>query len=477
MSVSTDIPVLSTIISDVFRLQQKHVKALGAQPVKARKEKLTKLRDWIHTHRNKIQEAAYADFQKASQEVDAIEIFHVLSEIKLAVDNLDTWASPRKVDAPLTMLGTRSFVQFEPRGVCLIISPWNYPFSLAVGPLVSAIAAGNAVIIKPSEMTPHVSGLIREMVSSLFKPEEVSVFEGDASVSQELLRLPFDHIFFTGSPRVGKVVMKAAAEHLTSVTLELGGKSPTFVTADADLNDAAQRIAIGKFVNNGQTCVAPDYILADEKIKDKLIQKIKERTVHHFFGKGTPQDSGSYCRIVNPKHFTRIKSLVEDAVSRGANVEWDGNHDERSRFMHPMILSNVPLDAEIMEEEIFGPVLPVLSYSDLDQAIEFVNSKPKALALYIFSSDKKKQQKILSGTSAGGVCINDCGVHFLNHNLPFGGINNSGLGKSHGYYGFLSFSNEKGVLRQKSGLTTLKPFYPPYTAASKKLMDWFLKLF
>jgi aldehyde dehydrogenase (NAD+) len=477
MSVSTDIPVLSTKITDVFRLQQTHAKILRSQPIKVRKEKLGKLRDWIHTNRVKIQEAAYADFQKAPQEVDAIEIFHVLNEIKLAVDNLDTWAAPRKVDAPLTMLGTRSFVQFEPRGVCLIISPWNYPFSLAVGPLVSAIAAGNAVIMKPSEMTPHVSALLREMAASVFKPQEVSVFEGDANVSQDLLQLPFDHIFFTGSPRVGKIVMKAAAEHLASVTLELGGKSPAFVMADADLDDAAQRIAVGKFVNNGQTCVAPDYVLADEKIKEKLIHKIKERTIHHFFGKDAPQDSGSYCRIVNAKHFTRVKGLVEDALSRGAQVKWDGKHDERSRFMHPVILSGVPDDADIMEEEIFGPVLPVLGYSDLDQAIELVNSKPKALALYIFSSDKKKQQRILTETSAGGVCINDCGVHFLHHNLPFGGINNSGLGKSHGYYGFLSFSNEKAVLRQRSGMTTLKPFYPPYTAASRRIMDWFLKLF
>lgn len=469
-------PVLNPV-TEVFRKQQAFSKKLRAEPLSNRKERLQKLRSWIHANRPRIHEAAYNDFQKPPQEVDGIEIFHVLNEIKLALANIDQWAAPKKIDAPLTMLGTRSFIQYEPRGVCLIISPWNYPFSLAVGPLVSALAAGNAVIVKPSEMTPHVSRLLREMCETLFKPEEVAIMEGEAAIAQLLLELPFDHIFFTGSPTVGKIVMKAAAEHLTSVTLELGGKSPAIVTADADLNDAAERIAVGKFVNNGQTCVAPDYVLADAAIKEKLITKIKAVTQARFFPDGGAETSPHYCRIVNDRHFNRISQLIEDGIAAGAKVEWDGKHDRHTRFMHPVILSNISPQSRIMEEEIFGPVLPVLTYTDLTEAIALVNSKPKALALYVFSSKKSVQNLILQNTSAGGVCINDCGIHFLHHNLPFGGVNNSGLGKSHGYFGFLAFSHEKGVLAQKGGLTTLRPFYPPYTGWSQKLMDWFLKLF
>ena len=469
-------PVL-TPVAEIFRKQKEFSQKLRKEPVSHRKTRLQKLRSWIHANRSRIHEAAYNDFKKAPQEVDGIEIFHVLNEIKLALANLEQWTAPKKVDAPVTMLGTRSFIQYEPRGVCLIISPWNYPFSLAVGPLVSAIAAGNAVVVKPSELTPHVSRLLREMGDALFSPEEVSVVEGDAAVAQSLLSLPFDHIFFTGSPTVGKIVMKAAAEHLTSVTLELGGKSPAFVTADADLDDAAERIAVGKFVNNGQTCVAPDYVLADASIKDKLIAKIKAVTKARFFPDGTAEASSNYCRIVDERHFIRLSKLIEDAVAAGAKVEWEDKHDLKTRFMHPVILSDIPAQSRIMDEEIFGPVLPVLSYSNLSEAIALVNSKPKALALYIFSSKRSVQNVILQNTSAGGVCINDCGIHFLHHNLPFGGVNNSGLGKSHGYYGFLAFSHEKGVLAQRSGLTTLKPFYPPYTGWSQKLMDWFLKMF
>ncbi len=463
-------------IATVFKSQRKFAQKLRVEPVGARKDRLRMLRTWIHENRLRICDAAFKDFRKAQQEVDTIEIFHVLNEIKLALNNVDQWAAPRKIDAPITMLGTRSYLQAEPRGVCLIISPWNYPFSLAVGPLVSALAAGNAAIVKPSELTPTMSALLKEMADTLFRPEEVFVAEGDAAVAGELLKLPFDHMFFTGSTAVGKIVMKAAAEHLSSVTLELGGKSPVFVTRDADLSDAAERITVAKFVNNGQTCIAPDYVLVDAQIKDKLIQKIKQITAAKFLGKGKPEESESYCRIVNTKHFDRISNLIEDAVARGAKVEWDGTRRRDERFMHPVILSEVPAVSGIMEEEIFGPVLPVIAYSNVEDAIAMVNAKAKPLALYVFGSGADSK-RIVNNTSAGGVCINDCGIHFLHHNLPFGGINASGLGQSHGHYGFLSFSHEKPVLRQKSGITTLRPFYPPYTKASQKLVDWFLKLF
>lgn len=451
--------------------------SLRKEPLTNRVNRLRQLRHWIHANRSRIHEAAYADFKKPPVEVDGTEIFHVLNEIKLAIDHLEEWVRPRKIDAPFTMLGTRSTLRFEPRGLCLIISPWNYPFSLAVGPLVSALAAGNAVIIKPSELTPNVSSLLSKMAEEVFDKNVVRVCEGGPEVSQRLLALPFDHIFFTGSPAIGKVVMKAAAENLTSVTLELGGKSPTIITDTANLNDAAQRVAVGKFVNNGQTCIAPDYVLADEKIVAAFIEKLIGQIRKRFSENGSFEESKSYSRIVNEKHFNRLNELVQDALQNGAKMEWGGNTDVRTRFIHPMILTQVPLQARVMTEEIFGPVLPVVVYRNLEEAINLINSKPKPLALYVFTGNQKIRQRILKETSSGAVCVNDCAIHFLHHNLPFGGVNNSGIGKSHGYYGFLAFSNEKPVLKQKSGFTFIRPFFPPYTKTSRKLMDWFLKLF
>jgi aldehyde dehydrogenase (NAD+) len=451
---------------------------LRKEPLSRRIDRLKKLRSWIHSNRAEIHRAAFNDFKKAASEVDGIEIFHVLNEIKLAMSSLETWAHPKKVDATMSTLGTRSFIQYEPRGLCLIISPWNYPFSLAVGPLVSAIAAGNAVILKPSELTPNVSALLNKMVREVFDPKVVSVFEGGPEVAQHLLKLPFDHIFFTGSPSIGKHVMRAAAENLTSVTLELGGKSPTIITASANISDAAKRTAVAKFVNNGQTCVAPDYILVDEKISGKYIQALIEQTQKLFVGDSRSfEESDSYCRIVNERHFKRLNELLQDALGSGAKLEFGGNVDANSRFIHPMILTQVPADARMLEEEIFGPILPIITYKSLDEAISVINSKPKALALYIFTTNSSDQKKVLTETSAGGVCVNDCGIHFLHHNLPFGGVNNSGIGKSHGHFGFLAFSNEKPVMKQKSGWTPIQAFCPPYTSRSAKIMDWFLKLF
>ncbi len=410
-------------------------------------------------------------------ETDAAEIFHVLNEIKVALQSLDRWTAPRKVDAPLFLAGTRAWIQYEPRGVCLIISPWNYPFGLAAGPLVSALAAGNSVIIKPSEITPSVSSLIKKMCDEIFDPAVVSVCEGGADVSQELLSLPFDHIFFTGSPSVGKIVMKAAAEHLSSVTLELGGKSPAIVASSARLDDAAERIALGKFLNNGQTCIAPDYILADQAIAEELISKIIKATTRLYARDTDFEKSDDYGRIVNESHFIRIQELIDDATARGARIRWDGKRDRSARFIHPLILTDVPGESRIMNEEIFGPVLPVIPYQSIEEALAIINDKPKPLALYLFSRGKRLRDQLLKETSAGTVCLNDCGVQFLHHELPFGGINNSGLGKSHGHSGFLSFSNEKPVLKQKNGYTSVKAFYPPFTRRTKRLMDWFLRLF
>lgn len=462
----------------LFALQKSKVQELRAESIGHRKQRLQKLREWIHINRPAIHQAMHDDFRKHPVEVDGIEIFHVLSEIKNALANLDSWTAHKKVDAPLAMLGTRSYIQYESRGVCLIISPWNYPFSLCVGPLVSALAAGNTVILKPSEFTPNVSSVIKRMTAEVFEPSIVSAVEGGAEISRHLLTLPFDHIFFTGSPAVGKLVMRAAAENLSSVTLELGGKSPTIITASANLRDAAERTAVAKFVNNGQTCVAPDYILIDKKIAapftQALIHQIKKLFTENNEGF---ENSEHYCRIVNEKHFLRLNALLQDALNQGAKLQWGGEGNQKNRFIHPTILMDVPSSCRIMNEEIFGPILPIITFSNLNDAIALVNEKPKPLGLYIFSGDRKEQRKILTETSSGGACINDNSIQFLHHNLPFGGVNNSGIGKSHGYYGFLAFSNEKPVLIQRKGITMVKAFYPPYTKRSARLMEWFLKLF
>lgn len=472
-------PALTQFLSpeQVFHNCHKAVPLLRVEPLGERKKRLLALRKWIVQNRARIHEALYADLRKPAAEADASEVFHILNEIKVALRSLDQWASPRKIEAPFFMAGTRAWIYYEPRGVCLVISPWNYPFSLAAGPMVSAIAAGNSVIIKPSEITPHVSGLIKSMCDEILDPAIVAVCEGGAAVSQALLALPFDHIFFTGSPTVGKIVMKAAAEHLTSVTLELGGKSPAIVSRTARIDDAAERIAVGKFMNNGQTCIAPDYILADERIASLFVEALKDKTQRMFAANGDFESSRDYGRIVNEAHFQRIHKLVQEAIDLGAKVEWRGRQDARSRFMHPVIMSSVPPESRMLNEEIFGPVLPIVTYKTLEQALAFINARPKPLALYIFTQEKKFQQKILNETSSGTVCINDCGIQFLHHDLPFGGINNSGIGKSHGYFGFQAFSNEKPVLKQKNGFTGVKAFYPPYTSRTRQIMDWFLKLF
>jgi aldehyde dehydrogenase (NAD+) len=431
-------PGPDTISLTFDQLKQASV-PLRNEPIKNRKKRLEALRTWIKTNRQVIQQAVYDDFRKPASEVDTTEIFPALDEIKSALDNLDRWTKPKMVDAPITMVGTQAWVMVEPKGVCLIIAPWNYPFNLAVGPMVSALAAGNNVVLKPSEHTPHTSALLRKMCEDVFEKEIAVVFEGGPEISQALLKLPFDHIFFTGSPAIGKLVMKAAADNLTSVTLELGGKSPTVVSASARVKEAAQRIAVGKFINNGQTCIAPDYVLVHQSVINDFIQNLKEQTKKLFAGDDDMQQSPHYARLVHQKHLERLNALLQEAIRDGAKVAWSGPVEPFERFMHPIILSEVPGQSRIMEEEIFGPILPVLAYQSLDEVISIINKKPKPLALYFFGSDKRELNRIKSETSSGAICVNDCAIHFLHHNLPFGGVNNSGIGKSHGIAGVPGF--------------------------------------
>ncbi len=457
-------------ILHTFYLQKKYANTLRKSSVEQRIAKLKALKQNILKYRTAIHEALYADFKKSSAETDLGEIAIVLSSITHIIQHLHKWVSPKYVSAPLNLLGTSSYVMYEPKGVTLIISPWNYPFQLAIDPLLYAIAAGCTVIIKPSELTPNTSAFIKKLIEETFTTSEVAVFEGDAEIAQALLALPFDHIFFTGSPMLGKIIAKSAAQHLTSVTLELGGKSPAIVDSDTNIEDTAQKIVWGKFFNCGQTCIAPDYLLVQKSIKNDFLEALKTEIKKQY-----PDDSADYSRIVNARHFTRIKKLLADATQKGAVIASGGKLDEDDNFISPTILIDVDNSMEIMHEEIFGALLPIIFYDDWQEATEFINKKPKPLAMYIFSQNADFQQNILQNTSAGGTAINETLVHISHPDLPFGGVNNSGIGKTHGHYGFLAFSNERAVLKQRVGITTLKMLYPPYTPLKKQVINWFLR--
>ncbi len=435
--------------------------------------KIKKLKAVLLAHSEDVIAAGFADFGKPAAEVELTEILPVIAEANEAIRKLKGWMKPNKVWPSRMMIGTFGYTQYEPKGRILIISPWNYPVNLTLGPLVSAIAAGNTAIIKTSEMTPHLSAMIATIVRESFDESEVALFEGDASTAQTLLELPFDHIFFTGSPAIGKVVMAAAAKNLTSVTLELGGKSPTIIDESADLELAAKNTLWAKFTNNGQTCIAPDHIYVHAAVKDAFIKHCVD-ALDSIYGKDSQKiDSPDLARIVNPRHVARLKGLLDDATSRGARVITGGQFDESKRFIAPTLLDGIPEDAEIMREEIFGPLLPIISFTNLDQVIASINADPKPLALYVWSRNKDNIQKVMQQTTSGGACINHSVVQFLHGNLPFGGVNNSGIGSGHGYHGFLAFSHERGVVR--SWLILAKMFYPPYTNLTRKLIALFIK--
>jgi aldehyde dehydrogenase (NAD+) len=458
------------VLKEVFGKQQSYSLILRTENYRFRLNQLKKLEKWIFDHRTDIQQAIYADFKKPSEEVDIAEIYPVISEIRKTRKKLKYWVRPTRVGSPITYFGTRGEVYYEPKGVSLIISPWNYPFQLAIGPLISAIAAGNTAIIKPSELTPHTSDLIKEMVSELYADSYIAVITGGVEVSTQLLALPFDHIFFTGSPRVGKIVMEAAAKNLTSVTLELGGKSPAIIDENADIKDAAGKIAWGKWLNAGQTCIAPDYLLVHEKVAKEFANHLQEQ-VKHLYG-----DFSKYSWIVTDQHTDRLIKAVKEAVSQGAQLVF-GDGLVTDRKMEPVLLSDVPDNTVLMDEEIFGPVLPMKTYTDIKDAIDYINSKPKPLALYQFSKEKRKVNQVKESCTAGMMCVNDSIIQIAHPNLPIGGIGNSGMGKAHGIYGFREFSNEKAVLYQRRGMTIAKTVYPPFNRLKKLNLDILVKYF
>ncbi len=437
-----------TFLREVFDSQAATALRLRSSTAKERIAKIRKLRDAVIAHTEDWYRAAYLDFKKPQGEVDLAEILPVCVEANDAIRHLKQWMKPTRVWPTVLTLGMRSHVQYSPRGRCLIIGPFNYPVNLTLGPLVSAIAAGNTAIVKPSELTPHLSALICKVVREVFTEDEVAIFEGEADVSQALLELPFDHIFFTGSPTIGKYVMGAAAKNLTSVTLELGGKSPTIIDETANLKLAAINVMWAKFANAGQTCIAPDYVFVHESVKEKWVECCREQLTKAYGATmGEQKNSSHLAHIVNARHTSRIKTLLDDAKANGARVLTGGGSSQYECFVQPTLLDQVPQNARIMDEEIFGPLLPVIGYSSLDEVIAHINEGQKPLALYIYSRSNANIDKVLSKTVSGGACVNHALIQFLHGNLPFGGINNSGMGNAHGHYGFKAFSHERAVVR------------------------------
>ncbi|HCX20800.1 MAG: aldehyde dehydrogenase family protein [Flammeovirgaceae bacterium] len=466
-----DTPQVSTKIefSSLFLSHQKTAKALKKGSLEKRKAKLNAIKNWLLEHQSELHQGEYLDLKKPQDEVNVTELYPLVAEAKHAISHLKEWTTPQPIKSSLAFFGTRSFVHYEPKGTALIISPWNYPLLLSLGPLISAIAAGNTVILKPSEFTPATNKVILQMIHELFDQEEVEVIEGEADVSASLLELPFDHIFFTGSPQVGKVVMTAAAKHLSSVTLELGGKSPTIIDETANLNDAAAKLSWAKWTNAGQTCVAPDYLFVHKSKKESFLKLYREATQKMYGQKE------NYTSIVNVKHYQRLDQTLKDAIEKGANVLISGDNSPENLDIQPVVIENVTEEMRVMKEEIFGPILPIMTYQNLDEVIDFINARPKPLALYLYSKSKRNKKRLLAETSSGALVFNDSVLHFGHPHLPAGGVNNSGLGKAHGHAGFLAFSHDKSIMSQQIGLTVASTVRPPYSRLKKKLIQFMLK--
>ncbi|UKO99453.1 aldehyde dehydrogenase [Nostoc sp. UHCC 0870] len=440
-------------IPEILRKQKDFFQTGQTKNVTFRLEQLKKLKDLVINHEKSIIQALKADLHKPEFETYATEI-GVIKEINYAIKHLKTWAKPKKAAVPTDFFNYSAQIYPEPLGIILIISPWNYPFQLMISPLVGAIAAGNCTIIKPSELAPHTSNLLAEIISNAFPQEYITVVEGGVETSQQLLQEKFNHIFFTGGTSVGRIVMEAAAKHLTPVTLELGGKSPCIVDTDINIEHTARRIIWGKFINAGQTCIAPDYLLVNQKIKQDLITAL-QKTIKEFYG-DEPASSPDYARIISPRHFARLAEFLKNGeiISGG-----DSNPEEL--YISPTLIDHVSLTDPVMQEEIFGPILPVLEYTDITEAIALINSQPKPLALYLFSQNKKLQAQILQETSSGGVCINDTVMQVGVSSLPFGGVGDSGIGSYHGKASFDTFSHYKSVLKNSFWLD-LNWRYAPY---------------
>lgn len=452
--------------SELVQKQKAFFKTGKPKEVSYRLEALQKLKTAIQENEKKLMESLRADLNKSEFDAYTAEIGFVLSELGYTISHLETWVKPKKVKTPVTHMGSASYIYSEPYGVALIIAPWNYPFQLAIAPLIGAISAGNCAVIKPSELTPKTSELLAELIKGLFPEEYIAVVEGAVETSTALLKEKFDYIFFTGSVPVGKIIMEAAAKNLTPITLELGGKSPCIVHEDANIKLAAKRIAWGKFTNAGQTCIAPDYLYLHKNIKETFLKQFKE-TIKELYGT-QPLNNPDYTHIVSQRHFTRLESFLKDG-----EIYCGGQTDEAKLAIEPTVLTGINWNDSIMEVEIFGPILPVMEYESLDEVLEGIHNHPKPLALYIFTENDSVQQKVLNSVSFGGGCINDTVYHFASPHLPFGGVGPSGIGSYHGKGSFDTFSHKKSVLKQ----TTLFdiPFRYPNVKNGLKKIKMFLK--
>ena len=430
------------------------------RPIGWRKAQLRRLMDLVRENEPALLQALADDLGRPAFEGWLAEIRYLELEIEHTLRDLADWMRPERQPAPMVLQPGSAYVQTEPLGTVLIIAPWNYPIQLALAPLIGAIAAGNCAVIKPSEVSPASSKLLGELLPRYLDMDAIAVVEGAVPETTALLEQRWDHIFFTGGERVGKIVMTAAAKHLTSVTLELGGKSPAIVDRTANVKVTAKRLIWGKAFNAGQTCIAPDYVLVEESVKQPLIDALVA-TLKEFFG-DDPKASPDYSRVVSDGHFARLSSLMEHGT-----VVHGGSTDASEKFIELTILDDVGADTPLMQEEIFGPLLPIMTVPDVDAAVRFVNARPKPLALYMFSSDRAAQQRVLSRTSSGGVCVNDCINHFVVPGLPFGGVGPSGMGAYHGKHSYDTFSHRKGVLEKP---TFIDPSlrYPPYNDGKKK---------
>jgi aldehyde dehydrogenase (NAD+) len=436
-------------IERIFDLQQAHQWKMKATTADQRKEKLRKLKSAVERHGDEIVAAVRQDTRKPEGEIRVTELLNVTGNIDRNISNLDEWMKPVEV-VPSQNKNDKARIVHEARGVCLILGPWNFPLGLVMGPLAAAIAAGNCCMVKLTDLCPATARVAARIVKEAFEENEVAVFEGGVDVATALLELPFNHIFFTGSTRVGKLVMAAAAKHLASVTLELGGKSPVIVDEGADLKKIAADLAAAKQFNGGQACICPDYVFVKEQQKESLVQEFRAKVQQNLYADDGKIKKEGIAQIVDDRNFARIKKLFDDAVSKGATIAVGGTLEAADRTVHPTMLTEVTPEMQIMQEEIFGPIVPVLTYKNIDDVIDYISGRGKPLALYIYSNDQKNIDKVLSGTSSGGVTINGFFSHYLENQLPFGGVNQSGMGSYHGHFGFKAFSHERAIYIQEN---------------------------
>lgn len=454
-------------ISQIIQSQRTFFNSDITKDLSFRIDALNKLYDALIVNEEAILDALKSDLNKSSFEGYMTEVGIVREELRYFLKNLKKWVKPKRVASPLAQFPSKSYIMAEPYGVVLIMAPWNYPFQLCLEPLIGAIGAGNCAIVKPSAYAPATSAIIAKIIEKIYPPEYVAIVQGGRKENEELLEQKFDYIFFTGSIAVGKIVMESASKHLTPVSLELGGKSPAIVDRDADIALFAKRIAFGKYLNSGQTCVAPDYVLVHESIKDSLIEALKA-SLKQFYG-DNPMLNKDLPRIINEKHFMRLLNLMSNE-----NIVVGGKSDKARLLIEPTILTDVTYDSPIMQEEIFGPILPIITYIDLDSVIRDLKHKDKPLALYVFSNNKEVQKKFTQSLSYGGGCINDTIVHLATSKMGFGGVGTSGMGSYHGKFSFDTFTHYKGILHKANWLD-IPMRYPPYTKTNYNMIKKFMK--